>query len=210
MLFSINHQETLKKQRFFISKTWRLHSPQQGGERGAGEGSVWAFNFVFTGVEGGGLRFPGSLFIDEYKIKKKEFKAQEQKRQVAPTISYWNQPRSVKQRCLSRAKRPDSIFGQEACTVFIQIAIVDSLQSKLKSCICITKRNTSCQGLHCRDAHISWMADLVTPTAFPQVTGKETQSHWLRKTLPLFSFHVPPGRAHPPPWLSEPSIYSYK
>ena len=49
---------------------------------------MWVFNFVFTGVEDGGLRFPGSLFIDECKIKKKEFKAQEQKRQVAPIISY--------------------------------------------------------------------------------------------------------------------------
>ena len=109
---------------------------------------------------------------------------------MAPTISYWNQPRSVKQRCLSQPKRPDSIPRQEACTVFIQIAIVDARQSKLKSCICITKRNISCQGWHYWDAHISWMAGLVTPAAFLQGTGKETQCHWLRKMLLLFSFHV--------------------
>lgn len=105
-------------------------------------------------------------------------------------ISYWNQSRSVKQRCLSQPKRPDSIPRQEACTVLIQIVIVDTRQSKLKSRICITKRNISCQGWHCWDAHISWMAGLVMPAALLQGTGKETQCHWLRKMLLLFSFHV--------------------
>ena len=78
----------MKKQRFFYFQDLEITQPTARWGKGCWRGSVWVFNFVFTGVEDGGLRFPGSLFIDECKIKKKEFKAQEQKRQVAPIISY--------------------------------------------------------------------------------------------------------------------------
>ena len=86
---------------------------------------------------------------------------------------------------------------------------MDARQSKLKSRICITKRNISCQGWHCRDAHASWMAGLVTPAAFLQGTGKETQCHWLRKTLLLFSFHVlsQVELIHPHGFQNPPSIH---
>ena len=97
MLFSNQHEKTLKNKGFLLTGRGNYTAHLGPHREVAGRESGSRARAAFIGVEGGSQGFVGLLFIGEFETQEQEFRALEEKQQVAEGIRCQNQPSSLKQ-----------------------------------------------------------------------------------------------------------------